>query len=300
MPVRRGRCGFQHLACGGGPARHATGHQQAAQAVRGGARSDLLLRQVGRPVALTDASDQTLVWARRALQCADNIRQIAREGKDEASGTIALATTHTHANYLLLPAIVVFCKRYPGVRITVLQGTPDEVARLVRDGKAALAVTHEPGDLPGETVSLPFLASRRMVVAPVGHRVLKEKTLTLEKLAAHPLIIPRSSRPDGPRIVQKFEQAGLVPHVAMQAIDADVTKTYVLSGLGIGVIPEFSYPATKDRGLRVLEAGHLFGPAVSVVVLRRQSHLQKSVLQFLEELDPALDRHRIEQVVFER
>jgi DNA-binding transcriptional LysR family regulator len=86
----------------------------------------------------------------------------------------------------------------------------------------------------------------------------------------------------------------------MQALDADGIKTCVRSGLGIGVIPEFSYSPAKDRGLRVLDADHLFGPAVSVVVLRRQSHLQKSVFQFLEQLDPALERRRLEELVFER
>jgi LysR family cys regulon transcriptional activator len=261
---------------------------------------DLLQRQAGRPVALTEAGEHTLVWARRAMQCSQNIRQLARNSKGEMGEAIALGTSHSHANYLVLPAIVAFCRRFPSVRVTVLQGTPDEVARLARDGKAAVAVTNEPGDLPRETVAVPFLTSRRLVVAPAAHPFLKEKKLTLEGIAAHPLIIQRSSRPGGPRIVQKFEQAGLTAHIAVQALDADVIKTYVRSGIGIGIIPEFSFSANRDRGLRVLDAGHLFDPAVSVVVLRRQSHMQQGIFQFLTELDSSLEKERLEALVFER
>ena len=261
---------------------------------------DLLQRQAGRPVALTPEGEQTLVWARRAMQCSQNIRQLARNSKGETGGTIALGTSHSPANYLVLPAIVAFCRRFPSVRVTVLQGTPDEVARLVRDGAAALAVTSEPGELPKETIAVPFLTSRRLVIAPAAHPVLKEKKLTLEAVAAHPLIIQRSSRPGGPRIAQKFEQAGLAAHVAVQALDADVIKTYVRSGIGIGIIPAFSFSAVRDRGLRVLDAGHLFDPAVTVVVLRRQSHVPQAIFQFLAELDPSLEKERLDALVFER
>lgn len=261
--------------------------------------TDLVLRQGGRPVGLTEAGERTLLWARRALQCADNIRMLAKERSGEDGGTLALATSHSHAKHLLLPAIVAFCRKFPRVRINVLQGTPDEAADLVRGGKAAMAVTHEPADLPRETIAVPFLSSSRLLVTPPGHPLLKAKALTLEALAPYPLILHRSSRPGGPRIERQFREAGLQAHVAVQALDADVIKTYVAAGLGVGIIPAFSFHPGQDRGLRARDVAHLFNPAVSMVVLRRHSHLPKFIYQFLAELEPSLERQRLEQLVFE-
>ena len=138
-----------------------------------------------------------------------------------------------------------------------------------------------------------------MLVTRVGHPLLKKKNLTLEELAPYPIIVQHSSRPQGARILRKFQQAGFEVNIVVQALDADVVKTYVAAGLGIGIIPAFSYSAREDRGLRVRDVGHLFDDAVSAVLLRRQSHLQHYVYAFLENLDPSLEHRRLEQLVLD-
>ncbi len=260
---------------------------------------DLLLREASRPVGLTEAGERTLAWARRALQSADNIRAIAREGGGQGGGHIVVSTSHAHANYLLLPAIVAFTRRYPLVRISVLQGTPGQTANLVRDGKATLGVTHEPPELPRETVAVPFLTSPRLLVAPPGHPLLEVEVLSLADIAAHPLVLLHSARPGGPRIVRTLDEAGLEPNVVVQAQDSDVVKAYVGAGLGVGIIPAFCYSAARDCALGARDVGHLFEPAVSVVLLRRQGHLLKYVYEFISELDASLDRRTLEALVFD-
>lgn len=260
--------------------------------------ADLMLRQLGRPVALTELGERTVAWARRALQCTDNIRAIARETGGETDGTITLATSHAHANYLLLPAIMAFSHRFPRVRIVVLQGAPSHVADLIRDGTANIGITNVPETLPKEVLPIPFFTSPRLLVLPPGHVLLKEKVLTLEKIAAYPLIIPHSLRTKGTRIERKFQQADLQVTVAVYALDADVIKTYVASGLGIGIIPAFCY-SQKDHSIRVRDVGHLFDPAESAVMLKRHSHLQKYMYQFLTALDPSLEQTRLEGLVHE-
>jgi len=260
---------------------------------------DLLLRQNGRAVGLTDVGERTVAWARRALQCVHNIHAAVHDNDGKAGGTIMLATSHAHANYILLPAIVAFNHRFPRVRINVLQGAPDQVAELVRQGKVAIGVTHLPPQLPKEVVAAPFLTSRRVLVMPAGHPLLKQKKLTLRMLAPYPLIILHSARPQGPRILRKFHEAGLEVNFALQTPDSDVAKTYVAAGLGIGIIPEFTYSEQQDRGLRTRDVGHLFDAAVSAVLLRRHSHLQQYEYTFLESLAPALQQRRIETLVLE-
>ncbi|MBB3181140.1 LysR substrate-binding domain-containing protein [Variovorax sp. Sphag1AA] len=261
---------------------------------------DLLLRQGGRPVAMTEAGERVLGWARRALQCADNVRLVARAEEGEAGGTIALATSHTHANYLLLPVIVAFRQRFPLVRINVQLGSPNQVAELVRDGKAAIGVTHLPEELPKEVLAVPFLTSPRVLVVAPGHPLLKEKKpLTLEALAPHPIILLSSSRRLGARILRKFQQAELDLNVVVQALDVDVIKNYVAAGLGMGIIPAFAFSSAKDRALRARDVAHLFDPSESAVLMRRRSQLPKYVYQFLEQLDSALEYRCMEAHVLE-
>ncbi|WP_288823775.1 LysR substrate-binding domain-containing protein [uncultured Paraburkholderia sp.] len=256
---------------------------------------DLFRRQGGRVTGLTDGGERTLQWARRALQCADNIRSMAREMGDHALGSVAIATSHAHATYILLPPVSAFSRAFPKLRINVLQGTPDRVAELVRDGKVQLGVTHLPARLPPEVVAIPFLTSPRVLVTPLGHDLLTLPMLTLEALADYRLIVPHSPRPEGGRILRKFEEAGLEADLAVQALDADVVKTYVEAGLGVGIIPAFCYHAQRDRGLEARDAGHLFEPAVSAVLLRRGGHLPGYIHSFLGQLCPELHRERLER-----
>jgi DNA-binding transcriptional LysR family regulator len=261
---------------------------------------DLLLRRDGRAVGLTEPGDRIVAWARRALQCAQNIRTLARDTGEEAGGHIVVASSHAHAKHVLLPAISAFTQRFPRVHITVVQGSIDHVADVVRQGKATVGVAHLPPSVPDDVIAIPFLTAHRVLVAPAGHPLLKAKNLTLEKIAAYPLIISHSPRPEGARIVRKFQQAGVEANIVVQALDTDVIKAYVIGGVGVGIIPAFSYSSREDRGLRVRDVGHLFEDSVSAVLLRRQSHLQRYVYTFLENLDPALDRRRLEELVFEQ
>jgi DNA-binding transcriptional LysR family regulator len=261
--------------------------------------ADLLVRQGGRVLGLTEAGECALVWARRTMQCAENLRLAVQESGGDAGGNIELATNHVHAKYVLVPAIVAFTRRFPKVRIGIQQGTPEQVAELVRDGKVLAGITHVPLQLPKEIVVVPFLSSRQVLVTPVGHPLLDEKELTLERLAAYPLIVQSPAQVQGERVVGRFRDAGIRVNLAVQALDSDVKKTYVAAGLGIAIIPAFNYSEARDSELRVRDVDHLFGPSPSAILLRRRSHLPRYVYDFFEQLDPALDRRRIESLIFE-
>jgi len=261
--------------------------------------TDLLVRQGGRLLGLTEAGERALVWARRALQCTDNLRAAVQQSDAADGGTLDLATSHTHAKYVLLPTILAFTQRFPQVNIALQQGAPEQVAELVRDGKATIGVIHMPPQVPPEVVAVPFLETHQVLATPVGHPLLDEPELTLEKLAAYPLIVQSPARPQGARILRRFQQAGLQVKLSVQALDADVMKTYVAAGLGISIIPAFLYSQEQDTKLRVREIEHLFPPAISAVLLRRRSYLRPYAYAFLEQLDPTLDRARVESLVFD-
>ena len=258
---------------------------------------DLLVRRSGSPVALTEAGQQALAWARRALQCSDNIRALGADRGADKGGTFTIAAMHSHATCVLLPAIVSFREHFPDFQVCLRQGTPSQTAQLVRDGTAAFAMTHVPTDLPKEVVAVPFLTSRRVLLMPPGHPLMKLKTLALTDIAAFPLVVPHSLGTDTPRVVRAFQEAGIGVVVAVAALDSEVVRAYVLAGLGVGIVPTFSFPPERLRGLRARDAGDLFEPASSVLLLRRDGHIRKSVRQFLRHLDPALDSARLEELL---
>ncbi|MDF3836693.1 LysR substrate-binding domain-containing protein [Cupriavidus basilensis] len=254
----------------------------------------LLLRQGGRPVALTEVGERVLGWARRAVRCSGHIKELGHVGASKGRRTIEVATSHAHANYVLLPAIMAFRRRCPLLSIKVRMGNPDEVAGLVRDGMASLGVTHRPNDLPRDTVAVPFLSSSQLLVMPTGHPLQNERNFGLEAIARYPLVIQSPSRPQGAQVARSFQKAGIEVKVTVEALDADVIKTYVGAGLGVGVIPAFTYSPGKDIGLAVRDVAYLFDPAVSVILLRRHGNLKKYLFDFIAELSPALDQSVLE------
>jgi DNA-binding transcriptional LysR family regulator len=238
------------------------------------------------------------VWARRSLQSADNFLAAAREMRSGISGgTIALATSHTPAA-LMAQGMASFLKAFPRVRISVLQALSEQAVQLVRDGKVSVAVTHPPDRLPAEVVALPYQVLGLALVAPVGHPLLRARELTLAKIAAYPLITQHPSRPQSERILGKFLEAGLQVHRPVDSLDAAVTKSYVAAGIGVAIIATSTYSPRSDHGLRIRDAGHLFGPSLSAVLLKRDSHLPGYVYSFLEMLDPSLERRRVEEAIF--
>ncbi|WPB55909.1 LysR substrate-binding domain-containing protein [Xylophilus sp. GOD-11R] len=247
---------------------------------------DLLLRQAGRPVALSEAGERCLAWARRALQCTDNLRAAAHG--DVGVGDFALAASHMHAKYLVLPKLASFIDRFPRVRVKMLQVSPEAVVDMVRDGRAVVGLTLMPPAASSEVVAFPFRGSPRVLLAPNGHPLLDGPELTLERIAAYPVVLPHSFGSHGGQIVTVFRDAGVRVDVALQALDTDLVKSYVAAGLGVGIISAACHRSGVDQGLAVRDASHLFEPALSAVVLRRHMHLPRHVHDFISQLDPGL------------
>jgi len=260
---------------------------------------DLLLRHGGRALGLTEAGEQTVGWARRALQSVENIRTLARERRGDAGGCIQLVTSPTHAKYVLLPVIHAFSRRHPKVRIEVKQGSPDQAVELVSEGQATLGVISLSPSQHQDVLAVPFRSSTILLIARRGHPLLKHRSLTLDKMCAYPFILVHPSAL-GEQVLERFRAAGLDLNVAVHAVNADMTKDFVLAGLGVGLIPTFAFLAARDRGLAARDASHLFEPVVSSVLLRRRSHLPQYVYDFLQMLDASLDRERMEPLIFER
>jgi LysR family cys regulon transcriptional activator len=260
---------------------------------------ELFVRNRKRLVRLSPAGSDIHRNAERTLESARNIKEAAREHAGEDQGALTIATTHTQARYALPEVIRRFAQRYPQVQLSLRQGTPGDVSELVASGNADLSIATEPIDPRSDVVLLPCYQLHRIVLMPARHPLLKAKRLTLEKLAAYPLITYDYAFIGRSKTVGAFEARGLRPNIVLNAIDADVIKTYVELGLGIAIVPDMAYDRSRDKPLRALDARHLFEPNTIHIGMRRNHYLRGYMYAFIEMFAPHLKRAVVEQAITE-
>jgi len=251
---------------------------------------DLLVRHGKRVTDMTEPGRAILAIVERILQDTENLKEIAREFGAPGSGSLVIATTHTQARYALPPVVSRFSQRYPKVRLSLRQGSPEYIAGLVRSGHADIAITTEAAELYEGLVLLPCHQWNRCVITPLRHPLLREKPLTLEAVARYPVITYDFALAGDSPIKRAFDQKHLVPDVVLTAIDADVIKAYVEMGLGIGILAKMAFDPVRDMGLRLIDASHLFEPSMARIGLRPNAYLRGYVYDFIEMFAPHLKR----------
>jgi LysR family cys regulon transcriptional activator len=251
---------------------------------------EIFVRNGKRITALTEPGRAILEIAQRMLRDADNLKQVGAEFHSQDSGTLTIATTHTQARYALPPVVKQFIKRYPGVRLNLHQGSPTQIAEQVLGGEADIAIATESLSLYDELATLPCYEWNHCVITPPDHPLLAEKKLTLEKIARYPIITYDFSFTGRGKINAAFEARHLAPNIVLTAIDADVIKTYVELGLGIGIVAHMAYIPGRDRHIRMLEAAHLFQPSTTRIAIRKNEYLRGYAYHFIELFAPHLSR----------
>lgn len=246
---------------------------------------------------VTPAGREILRIAREILRQADNIRQVGEEFSNPRRGDLSIATTHTQARYRLPPVIGSFRADYPDVRLHLQQGTPQQIAALVSQGEVDFAIATEAMELFGNLVQLPCYQWNRTVVVPKGHPLASSRRLTLEQVAEWPIVTYVFGFTGRSKLDEAFRVKGLTPNVVFTATDADVIKTYVKLGLGIGIIAHMAYEPEVDQDLVTLEADHLFERSTTKIAFRKGMWLRGYMLAFMQEFAPHLTREVIESAV---
>jgi LysR family cys regulon transcriptional activator len=258
---------------------------------------DIFARHGKRIRGLTEPGRAVLKAVEVIMKEIDSLKRIGNEYAAQDSGSFTIATTHTQARYSLPRVVQAFAQRYPKVRLSLLQGNPKQVADMVLRDQADIAIATEAiADIDG-LVSLPCYQWEHVVVVPPEHALLKIKTVTLEDIAGYPLITYDAAFAGRNKLDHAFALRGLKPDILLEAIDADVIKTYVELNMGVGIIAGMAFDAERDRNLRTIAAGHLFGTNVSRVALRQGTYMRGYVYTFIELLAPSLNRKLVDQVL---
>ena len=260
----------------------------------------IIFERVGkRLTGVTEAGGQVLAHARRILAEADNLKRYVDDYTHGQQGALVIATTHTQARYALPEAVTHFRQRYPDVTLTLHQGMPDQFAEWLMRGDVDLAIATESiKDAPG-IVALPCRQWHHGLVVPAGHPLLAQKEISLADLAAYPIITYVRGVAGRRRLDSLFERQGLNPRIVLDALDADVIKTYVGLGMGVGIIAEHAFDPQRDAaaGLQMIQARHIFPANTTYVGIRRGALLRRYEYDFIEDFAPDLSRDVVQKAL---
>ncbi|MCV6638737.1 HTH-type transcriptional regulator CysB [Candidatus Albibeggiatoa sp. nov. NOAA] len=243
---------------------------------------------------ITPAGVEILRYIGRVLEESNNIRHTAQQYSDPQRGSLSIATTHTQARYALPPVITNFIHRYPNVTLHMHQGTPLQIAEQAAKSEVDFAIATEAMELFEDLVMLPCYRWNRCIVVPQNHPLQALDHLTLEAVANYPIVTYVFGFTGRSKLDEAFQQAGLNPNVVFTATDADVIKTYVRLGLGIGIIAKMAYDKQIDRDLCSLDASHLFASNITKIGLCRNIFIREYMYDFIEAFASHLDREQVD------
>jgi len=257
---------------------------------------EIFARHGKRLKRVTEPGQHVLKSIELIMREVGNLKRIGEQFSAQDSGTLSIATTHTQARYVLPIPVARLREAYPKVSVSLHQGSPDQVARMVLDEVAEIGIATESlSDYP-DIVTLPCYEWQHVLVLPQGHPLAKKERITLEDIAAEPLVTYHPSFTGRTRIDTAFAQKKLQPRIVLEAIDSDVIKTYVRLGLGIGIVAEMAVRDDANNGnsdLAVRPLGHLLGSNLARVAFKRGAYLRNFVFRFAELLSDRLDRNLI-------
>ena len=258
--------------------------------------SDLFIRNGKHLSRLTPAGEKILATATDILHRVEAIQAIAQEYTAKELGSLGIATTHTQSRYILPQVIKTFMERYPEVSLHMHQGSPMQISQLAADGTAEFAIATEALELFSDLVMMPCFHWNRSILVPADHPLCQVSRLTLEDVAAHPIVTYVYGFTGRSKLDEAFRKAKLEPRVVFTAVDADVIKTYVRLGLGIGILASMAVEE-RDHDMVALDASHLFDYSTTSLGFRRETYLRGYMIDFIEMFAPHLTRDRVEAAI---
>uniref|UniRef100_Q0I4B3 Transcriptional regulator n=1 Tax=Histophilus somni (strain 129Pt) TaxID=205914 RepID=Q0I4B3_HISS1 len=243
---------------------------------------------------LTPAGARIVAVARELLVKTQNIKAIANEYTRPNCGVLRIATTNTQARYMLPSVIRRFSKQYPEVSLHIHQGSPTQIYDALLFGEVDFAITTEAQYLFDDVILLPCYMWNRSVIVKPEHPLAQCKKLTIEALGQYPLVTYTFGFTGGSDLDYAFNSAGLLPNIVFTATDADVIKTYVRLGLGVGIMASMAH-TEADNDLVALDASHLFRSSMTQIAFKHGIFLRNYMYDFIQYFSPHLTRTLVEQ-----
>ncbi|EFP97404.1 HTH-type transcriptional regulator CysB [Vibrio caribbeanicus] len=246
---------------------------------------------------ITSAGEEIIKISQEILARVESIKSVAGEHTHPEMGTLNISTTHTQARYALPDVIKGFTARYPKVSLHMHQGTPSQMSEAITKGTANFAIATEALHLYQDAIMLPCYHWNRSIVVTKNHPLAQLEKVTIQDLATYPLVTYVFGFTGRSELDTAFNRYGLTPKVVFTATDADVIKTYVRMGIGVGVIASMAIDSEQDTDLVAIDASHLFGSSTTSIGFRRGTFLRSYMYDFMERFAPHLTRPVVEQAL---
>ena len=262
---------------------------------------DIFIRSGKRLTGLTPLGESLMPYVDRILLDFDNVKRIGEDFTNRLDGKLSVAATHSQARYALPHAVKDFRAMFPNVSLHLHQGSPKQVAEMLLHGEADIGVATEALALFPQLVTLPCYRWTHSIIVPPSHPLLStDGAVSLEQLAAYPIITYELGYTGRSHIDQAFESAGITTNIVLTAMDADVIKTYVELGMGVGIVASIALDEVRDTGLKIIDAGHLFAINQTRLAIRQGNWLRGFAYQFIETFVPTLTRDVVEKAMMEK
>lgn len=261
----------------------------------------IFVRAGKRLTGLTPPGEVVLPIVERLLQEAGNLQRAGADFARSGEGALRIAATHSQARYALPAVVRDFRLQHPGVQLSLHQGSPQQVARLLLDGEADIGIATEALAQYDELLALPCYRWTHSVVVPPAHPLAQDaragRPLSLQRLAAFPLITYEAGYTGRAHIDEAFRRAGLQPQIVLEAMDADVIKTYVELDMGVGIVAAIAIDEQRDAHLQAIDARHLFAANMTRLAIRRGNWLRDYAYAFISTFAAPLTRERVQRAL---
>ncbi len=255
----------------------------------------IFIRKGKRITDLTDAGKEIHHYAEDVIISTRAIKSVAQEYTSKNKGTLRIATTHTQARYALPKVIKVFSEKYPNVQLRIHQGDPTHISEMVIHGKADFAIATESITEYDKLAMLPVYRWNRCIVTPKGHPLLTKKNITLKDVCQYPIVTYDFAFTGRSVTTRAFTEQHLTPNIVLTAIDADVIKTYVELGLGIGLLANMAFDPEKDKNLEKIDVSHLFEDSTTFIGFKKGQFLRHYMYEFLSLFSPKLTKEIVDK-----
>ncbi len=254
---------------------------------------ELFIRKGKRFIGLTEPGKELIGIVERLLLDAQNIKQLADQFTQRDEGELVIATTHTQARYALPKVVKAFKEAFPKVHLVLHQGSPAEIASMLKSGEADIGIATEALEGAEDVATFAYYQWHHAIIVPEGHPLQSSDKLTLKQVAEYPIITYHKGYTGRTQLDKTFADAGVSPDIVMSALDADVIKSYVELGLGIGIVASMAYFAERDIGLRMPKSEHLFRLNTTLIGVRKGSFLRGFAYRFIELCSPDLTESHV-------
>ena len=245
---------------------------------------------------VTPAGRDVIEIAQQILAKVESIKAVAKEHTLPDQGKLNIATTHTQARYALPPVISGFMQKYPKVSLHMHQGSPQQISEAASRGEADFAIATEALHLYGDLVMLPCYHWNRSAIVRQDHPLAQlGRKIAVEDVAQHPIVTYVFGFTGRSELDRAFAAKGLEPRIVFTATDADVLKTYVRLGLGVGVIASMAIDPQLDKDLVALDARHLFEASTTKIGFRKGAFLRTYMYDFIHRFAPHLTKDVVER-----